>query len=138
MPTINASENAEQSVESVTARISRLSLTDISEARLESLTIAHLRVEDATFTRLSNALRVNRGTTIILPAHRYEGLSRGKGWCRRGRGDSASWGERVEGGYRVEPGRWTVGGSDGFSRKGQDEWTVEHVQVGDEVWTVAN
>lgn len=75
--------------------------------------------------------------TICLPPHRYEGLSRGRGWARKGRGANAEWGERTDGGYRVGPGRWTVGGNDGFSRKGEVIWTVEHIRVGEETWTVA-
>src|SRR4051812_24609057 len=99
------------------------------EKRLETLTIAHDKVDDATFTKLANALRAARKDTVLLPAHRFEGLSRGKGWARKGRGDSAVWGERDDGGYRVGPGKWTVGGNDGFTRKGQDEWVVAHIQV---------
>lgn len=123
--------------ETAADRIARLGLTEISAARLETLTIAHPLVDDALFARLANALRVARTATIVLPAHRYEGLSRGRGWARRGRGGSAEWGERTDKGYRVGPGRWTVGGSDGYSRKGEDTWTVEHVAVGAETWTVA-
>lgn len=74
----------------------------------------------------------------MLPPHRFESLSRGSGWCRKGKGDSATWGERTDGGYRVGPGRWIVGGNDGFRRKGSDEWTVEHVTVGGQIWTVAS
>lgn len=130
---------AEVAPETVEARIARLGLADISEARLESLLLAMAAgVSDETFRALGEAMRVNRAATIILPAHRFEGLSRGRGWARKGKGDSAEWGEREKGGYRVGPGRWTVGGSDGFSRKGSDSWTVAHVQVGAETWTVAS
>ena len=47
------------------------------------------------------------------------------------------WGQRTNGGYRISPGRWTIGGNDGFSRKGEDVWNVEHVTVGSETWTIA-
>jgi len=77
------------------------------------------------------------GPTILLPAGRYEGLSRGKGWARQGRGDSATWGEREDAGYRVGPGKWTVGSNDGFNRKEQTDWLVKHLKVGDKVWTLA-
>lgn len=126
------------STETVADRIARLALTEISASRLETLTLAHPLVDDATFARLGNAMRVARRDTIILPAHRYESLSRGRGWARKGRGHSAQWGERTDKGYRVGPGRWTVGGSDGYSRKGEDTWTVEHVSVGSETWAVAS
>ena len=124
--------------ETVTDRIARLGLTDIGESRLQSLTVASEAVDDETFARLARALRVSRSATIILPAHRFEGLSRGRGWARSGKGDAAKWGERTEKGYRVSAGRWIVGGSDGFSRKGEAAWTVEHVTVGPDVWTIAN
>jgi hypothetical protein len=91
--------------ETVSDRIARLALEGISEQRLESLSIAHPLVDDATFARLANALRLRRADTITLPAHRFEGLSRGRGWARKGRGASVEWGERVDGGYRVGPGR---------------------------------
>jgi len=108
-------------------------------ARTERLQKAiDLGASDATLKALAEAYRTGMGPTIILPAHKYENLSRGKGWCRKGRGDSATWGEREAKGYRVGPGRWTVGGNDGFSRKGETLWDVEHVQVGSETWTVAN
>lgn len=123
--------------ETVTDRIARLALDDISEARLGSLTIAHPIVDDATFARLSNALRLERKDTIVLPAHRYESLSRGRGWARQSKGSGAVWGDRVDGGYRVGPGRWTVGATDGFSRKGSDDWTVSYIRVGEMTWTVA-
>ncbi len=89
--------------------------------------------------RLAQAIRVKQGKTIVLPPHRYEGLSRGRGWCRMGRGSSVEWGEREDkGGYRVGPGVWTIGATDGFARKGDDRWTVEHLPVGAETWTIAD
>ena len=64
-------------------------------------------------------------------------LSRGKGWCRSGRGDKAEWGQ-LEGAYwRVGPGAWTVHGSDGFRREKRTEWMVERVTVGGETWLIA-
>jgi len=110
-----------------------------TEARVACLTRAHeIGVDDATFRTLCESTRCpSQAPTIVLPQHKYEGMSRGKGWCRQGQGKSAVWGERERGGYRVGPGHWIVGGNDGFARKGQTEWTVEHVQVGTETWTVA-
>jgi hypothetical protein len=81
---------------------------------------------------------VSKSLTIALPPHRYEGLSRGKGWARKGSGDSVVWGEKAREGYLVGPGRWVVGGNDGFNRKGENHWEVEHVQVGSSIWTVAD
>lgn len=71
------------SSESVTDRIARLKLEDIGPTRLTLLTEAHPFVDDATFVRISDAMRVSKGATVVLPAHKYEGLSRGKGWARR-------------------------------------------------------
>lgn len=124
-------------MESVAERIARLALTDISESRLETLTIAHPLVDDALFAEISNALRVSRGAKVRLPAHRFEGLSRGRGWARKGKGAAAEWGERDGSVYIVGPGKWTIGGDDGFRRKGADEWKVTHVRVGDQTWTIA-
>ena len=112
---------------------------EITTARMESLTIAaELGADEATLTVLRDALRVRRHPTMVLPRQRLENCSRGRGWCRQGRGDSAIWGERHERGYEVGPGKWTVGGHDGFSRKGSDTWTVRQVPVGDQTWTVAD
>jgi len=111
----------------------------VSDTRRQSLELAlSLGADEQTLIVLRDALRLKRADTIVLPAHRLEGMSRGRGWARQGRGDSAIWGERTDGGYRVGPGRWTVGGHDGFQRKGQDEWRVRHVAVGAQTWTVAD
>lgn len=109
-----------------------------SPARQESLDIAvGLGADDATIAVLRAATRLNRGTTIVLPA-RYAGLSRARGWARCGRGSDARWGEAVDSGYRVGPGRWTVYSSDGFRREVRTEWRVRHVTVGAATWTVAD
>jgi hypothetical protein len=111
----------------------------LGDSRVETLRIAlALGATPPAIRALACALRVAREDTIALPAHRYEGLSRGKGWARRGKGPDAEWGERVGGEYRVGVGKWIVGGNDGFKRKGEDTWTVEHVRVGTQVWTVAS
>lgn len=126
-------------IETLTERNRALGESDLPEARLKCLAQAvELGAEDAVLEALSDALRVNMKETVILPAHRYEKLSRGKGWARKGRGSDAVWGERVDGGYRVGPGKWVVGGHDGFSRKGEDGWVVKHVRVGEQTWTVAS
>jgi hypothetical protein len=113
---------------------------DVSDSRMETLSIAmELGADEVTLATLRDALRLSRGTTIVLPAHRYESLSRGRGWARMGRGDNAIWGERTDSGdYRVGPGRWSVGGSDGYRRKDSTEWTVRHVAVGTQAWTIAD
>lgn len=124
--------------ETVQERIARLGIADIGETRLALLTQAHPLVSDDTFRTLGDALRVSDSATIVLPMHRLEGMSRGKGWARQGKGASVVWGEREAGGYRVGTGTWTVGGNDGFRRKGEEVWTVSHVQVGTSTWTVAS
>lgn len=111
----------------------------VSDARRDTLArgIA-LGAAEGTLAALRDAGRVSRGNAIVLPAHRLEGLSRGKGWARKGRGNNVEWGDKTEGGYRVGPGHWVVGGNDGFSRKGETTWDVEHIQVGTETWTIAD
>lgn len=119
--------------------LARLGIGTVSDARRENLARAlELGADDATLVRLASAVRVSRRSTIVLPAHRYEGLSRGRGWARQGKGNDAVWGERTDTGYRVGTGRWVVGATDGFSRKDETIWRVAHVAVGAETWTVAD
>lgn len=112
---------------------------DVSDGRMKSLRrAAELGASRATLEKLRDANRVAWEPTIVLPVQRFENLSRGKGWCRKGRGSSAEWGVREDGGYRVGPGSWTVGGNDGFQRKGEVSWVVANVSVGAETWTIAD
>jgi hypothetical protein len=125
-------------IETLTARYAAGNTTP-NPKRIERLARAiELGATDAALEAICDAKRTSMTDTIVLPVQRYENLSRGRGWARKGRGSTAVWGERDDGGYRVGPGRWTVGGNDGFSRKGEDEWTVKHVTVGTEIWTVAS
>lgn len=125
--------------ETVEARLARLCPThSMGQHRLDSLAIAHPLVDDALFARLATVARLSKKSLIVLPSGRYEHLSRGKGWARKGRGDSAEWGERGDSGYRVGPGSWVVGSSDGYSRKDQTPWKVQHVKVGEATWTIAS
>jgi hypothetical protein len=127
-----------QTNETVTARVTRLALTDINDDRLDLLTVAHPFVDDALFAQIGSAIRLARKDVIVLPVHHLETMSRGRGWARCGRGDDVTWGKRVAGGYEVGPGFWSVGGHDGFARKRSTEWTVENVDVGAEIWTIAS
>ena len=113
---------------------------DVNDERQESLARAiELGASEAILVKLRDARRLARSVTITLPSHRYEQLSRGRGWARKGKGSSAEWGERTNGGgYRVGPGRWTVGANDGFNRKAEVPWIVKHVTVGSEIWTIAD
>jgi hypothetical protein len=112
---------------------------EVSEPRVVSLQLAiELGADKATLERIRDAAKVNRRDFMVLPAHRFENLSRGRGWARKGRGDNVAWGERCDGGYRVGPGRWSVGATDGYSRKASVEWQVEQIVVGAETWTIAN
>ena len=127
-------------METLNDRLSRLSITDaLTPVRRESLTIAHeAGVDDSTLGVLARTLRLSREDRITLPFHHYETLSRGKGWARKGSGKHVEWGERVKDGYCVGPGIWTIGGNDGFTRKGETEWVVKAVQVGAAIWTIAD
>lgn len=88
---------------------------EISEARLARLReAAELGATAEVLAQIRDAVRVSRTAYVMLPAHHYESLSRGRGWCRQGTGDNAVWADRDGDGYRVGPGRWTVGATDGF------------------------
>lgn len=56
---------------------------------------------------------------------RFGGLSRGRCWGRLGTGDNVTWAPK-DGSYVTlpSPGKWTVGSSDGFSRKESSTYTV--------------
>jgi hypothetical protein len=101
----------------------------IGDGRCRALILAASRGATPQDLRaIAEAIRVSTGDGIIVPAHHYEGLSRGRGWARHGRGDHAVWGERVEGGYRLRlAGRWVIGGHDGFTRRGETTWDVRVV-----------
>lgn len=126
-------------LEMILAQFARENTDPINPVRKARLTRAvELDATDAALQAICGANRTSDKPTIVLPRHRLENLSRGKGWCRKGRGNNVTWGERVDGGYEVGPGKWTVGGSDGYSRKGEITWDVSNVTVGSEIWTVAS
>lgn len=113
----------------------------VSDKRRESLVLAiELGADAETLAQIRDARRLSRTDAIVLPAGRLQHLSRGRGWCRSGRRDSAKWADRTDNDdYRVdEPGVWIVGCSDGFSRKDETKWRVSHVTVGEQTWTIAN
>lgn len=108
----------------------------LPEKRRESVIIAVRAGADwPTVKLIITAPRLSREDTIVLPPGRFEGLSRGRGWARMGKGSSAVWGEKASGGYRVGPGKWVIGSNDGFNRKDEVAWDVEHLKVGNETWT---
>ena len=85
------------------------------------------------------AVGVQGELSVVLPPNRLESLSKGHGWARFGKFDDATWGVKVEGGYRVNrPGAWVVGGDDGFNRKREDMYKVARVKIGDMFWVVAH
>jgi hypothetical protein len=140
--TTSVVEVPEQATSAAENRIDRVAEGKVlSDRRRESLRRAvGLGVTDEVLRLLIEAVKLNQGPTIKLPAEHYESLSRGRGWCRfgKGRGDT-QWGERESGGYRVgKAGRWYVGASDGFSRRSETPWDVDHLTVGSETWTVAS
>jgi len=111
----------------------------VSAVRRESLAVAiSLGADATTLATLADAVRVSRKETVLIPQGRFARLSRGKGWCRSGKGAGASWAELEGNEYRVGPGKYVVGSNDGFTRKEQTDWTVSHVQVGTQTWTVAS
>lgn len=114
-------------------------LASVNPNRRESLEIAlSLGAGVAMLSEIAAATRLARADTICLPEGRFEHLSRGKGWARKGRGDNAVWGERVNTGYRCTPGTWVIGSNDGYSRKDATTWKVRNVEVvPGTVWTIA-
>ena len=102
-----------------------------TEARAESLAIAaEMGADLATLRKVAEAVRLARKDEIKLPEGRFGKLSRGRAWCRRS--DGVFFDD-----HTVGPGKYSVGSSDGFSRKDRTEWTVAHVTVGDQTWTIA-
>jgi hypothetical protein len=101
----------------------------IGDGRCRALLLAASRgATPQDLKAIAEAVRVSTGDGIVVPAHRYELLSRGRGWARLGRGDNAVWGERTDDGYRLRvTGKWVIGGHDGFSRRGEDVWDVRCV-----------
>ena len=92
-----------------------------------------------TLRAILDADRLKRAPYIVLPAGRYDHLSRGRGWARKGTGATVEWGDKHENGWKVAtPGVWTVGSTDGYNRKENKKYTVKHLQVGDQTWTIAN
>lgn len=117
----------------------RLAPYSVSAKRRESLEIAvELGADDETLEKLAQATRLSRGDRLRINT-RFGGLSRGKAWGRRGSGDQVEWAEKDGGTVYLTPGQWTVGSSDGFRRKETaTDWHVEHVRVGDQVWTIGS
>jgi hypothetical protein len=116
----------------IDALVDAFGVHEIRDARRASLRIAISAGADRAALRLlAEAARLSRSALVKLPQGRFADLSRGKGWCRRSDGTFAN-------DYRVGPGRWTVGSTDGFRRKDRVTWDVSHVTVGRETWTVAS
>ena len=87
--------------------------------------VAETAPKPAELRKLATAVRIGTNEGITLPAGRFAGLSRGKGWCRQGSGSSAEWISAENGWYPItERGKYIVGSSDGYSRKEQTPWTV--------------
>jgi len=119
-------------VSEATILVGAITTASVSAARIRTvIRAAATELPPAKLKAIAEANRVSSSVDgIILPAGKFENLSRGKGWCRQGSGSSATWGERVDNGYRVAAtGKWTVGSNDGFSRKDSTMWTV--TKIGD-------
>jgi hypothetical protein len=102
---------------------------EITDERCHTLVVAAAAgATPADLKAIAEATRASRGAYIWVPCHRFENLSRGRGWARLGSGKEAVWGERHNGGYRLrQEGRWVVGGHDGFQRKGETTYIVRRV-----------
>ena len=121
--------------------LARLGVGEVREYSSERLSLmefaANHGADDALLKKIAWASKSSRSALITLSPHRFENLSRGWGWARKGKGKQVEWGERVSEGYRVSAGTWTVGGGDGFSRKGQTVYTVETFELGGQTFTLA-
>lgn len=126
--TTAANASMDAIVSEAAALISAITTDSVSASRAKTMIIAAASLSPAKLKALAEAARVSSAEGIVLPAGKFEHLSRGKGWCRQGTGSFATWGERVDGGYRVAKiGKWTVGSTDGFSRKDSVTWTVSKI-----------
>lgn len=120
-------------------RLEGLGLRLPDEGRNETLRVAHeAGVSDEDLLRIAGSIRVSRGPTIEVPL-KYGHTSRAKSWARLGSGDYVEWGE-IDGSRATlhDEGEWVVFSSDGFKRQKKTTWKVEHVQVGDQTWTIAS
>ena len=107
----------------------------ISEARsLFFQEAIELGVDYPTLAKIAEAKRISNGETITLPQCRYAHLSRGTSWIGAGHSGPVSFLRS----HSVGPGKYRVGGSDGFKRKETLKWTVEAIKVGPKTWTIAN
>lgn len=87
----------------------------------------------------AKAIGIQGQLSVVLPKNRLErDCKHGKGWARLGKGEGSLWGVKTDEGYRVNrPGIWTVGGSDGFTRKREDLYSVFRVKIGELFWIIA-
>jgi len=109
-----------------------LGVSYYTKARAVSIYLARKKGADfKTLLKLAKAEKLSRRDWIELDRGPYDHLSRGRGWCRRK--DGVFFND-----YKVGPGEYTVGSTDGFRRTKRFNYKVEHVKVGDEVWTIAN
>jgi hypothetical protein len=113
----------------IAVAITSETITPLRAGRLIFCAAAGLSPSDIKKIAEANRTSALDAIGIILPAGRLENLSRGKGWCRLGSGSNVTWADRAEcGGYMVStPGKWTVGSTDGFSRKDQTSWDVRKI-----------
>jgi hypothetical protein len=107
---------------------------DVTDTRRASLEIAvELGADDATIEKLAQAPMLARGERLAVKT-RFGDMSRGKCWGRNGDG---TWADKEGGTVYLTPGEWKVGSDDGFRRKESAvSWSVEHVTVGTQIWTV--
>lgn len=112
-------------------------LESVTQARLDFLK-ANPTCTDKQIEAVLEAHRFSAGDHILLPSGRYDNLSRGRGWCRLGRGPDAQWAHDDGDGYIVsKTGTWTVGSTDGFSRKENLTYKVKKLKVGSSVCWIA-
>lgn len=111
----------------------------LKPARIETLAAAvEAGVSDTGLEKLATAWGTSKRHEITLPFGAHEtGRGKGRGWARMGTGSDALWGVDAERGFKVGPGEWTVGSTDGGAKSSRDRWLVEEVTVGAERWLVS-
>jgi hypothetical protein len=114
----------------------------VKDRRREFLLRAmELGATDDAIRTLAKSKKIFARPNGNLSPLRYESLSRGRGWCRLGKGDNVVWAQKGDDGrYIIDmEGRWSLGATDGFSRKETEEWVAKRVKINSTVsWMTLN
>lgn len=115
--------------------------TQLKQAALDLARTLNAPPEQIAEIETADAVGRVNDPRVTLPQGRLQSLKNGKGWARLGIGVDAVFAARdVAGsGYIAnKPGTWTVGESDGFSRKRQTRYNVRKMKFSDVFFIVAH